>query len=108
MNSNLPNDADGDALRRLEENGSDLSRPMDIDFAVDVPSEYAGQRFASVVEPMGFTTFLSEYETRWTCNCTRTMIPTYDAIVASQDQLDEAGKPFGAKSDGWGTFGNSE
>ena len=33
-----PNDGDGDALRRVAER-SDMSKPMDIDFALDVPSK---------------------------------------------------------------------
>jgi hypothetical protein len=36
MSEHLPNDADGDALRRLRATGSDLSRDMEIDFAVDI------------------------------------------------------------------------
>ena len=38
----FPNDADGDALRRVAER-SDMSKPMDIDFAVDVPSKSSGE-----------------------------------------------------------------
>lgn len=38
----FPNDAAGDALRRVAER-SDMSKPMDIDFAVDVPSKRSGQ-----------------------------------------------------------------
>lgn len=106
MNDQLPDDADGGALRRLERDGSDLSQPMEIDFAVDVPDAQAGQRFASVAGTIGFETAISEHEGRWTCNCTRTMTPTYDAFIEMQAQLDRAGTPFGARSDGWGTFGN--
>lgn len=36
-----PNDADGDALRRVAGAGSDMSKPMDIDFAVAAPDEDA-------------------------------------------------------------------
>ncbi len=38
----FPDDADGDALRRVAER-SDMSKPMDIDFAVDVPSKRSGE-----------------------------------------------------------------
>jgi hypothetical protein len=33
-----PNDADGDALRRIANDGSDMSQPMEVDFTVDVGS----------------------------------------------------------------------
>jgi hypothetical protein len=49
MIDNLPNDSDGDALRRLIRTGSDLSKEMEIDFAVDVPDRNAGLAFATVV-----------------------------------------------------------
>jgi hypothetical protein len=42
MADSFPNDADGDALRRVAER-SDMSKPMDIDFAVDVPIRH-GER----------------------------------------------------------------
>ena len=37
MTDNLPHDADGDAVRRLIATGSDLTKEMEIDFAVDAP-----------------------------------------------------------------------
>jgi hypothetical protein len=48
MSEHLPNDADGDALRRLRATGSDFSREMEIDFAVDVPEQRTGMAFASI------------------------------------------------------------
>jgi hypothetical protein len=56
MIDNLPNDSDGDALRRLIKTGSDLSKEMEIDFAVAVPDRNAGLAFATVVQPLGFRT----------------------------------------------------
>lgn len=41
----FPNDADGDALRRVAER-SDMSKPMDIDFAVEVPNQARGEKMA--------------------------------------------------------------
>jgi hypothetical protein len=106
----LPNDSDGDALRRLISHGSDLSQPMKIDFAVAVPNEDAGKAVASRAESLGFRPDLYHNpETgAWTCYCSKTMIPTYDKIIAAQSELDELSQPFGGKSDGWGSFGNAE
>jgi hypothetical protein len=52
----FPNDADGDALRRVVDGGSDLSRPMTIDFTVDVPSDEAGQAVARAAQKIGYHT----------------------------------------------------
>jgi len=43
----------------------------------------------------------------WDCYCTKAMLPTYDGVVEAQRQLDELSRPFGGRSDGWGTWGNS-
>ena len=42
MADTFPNDADGDALRRVAER-SDMSQPMDIDFAINVPNQARGE-----------------------------------------------------------------
>ena len=42
----LPDDATGDALRRMIAGGSDLSEPMEIDFFVAIPHESAGNKVA--------------------------------------------------------------
>lgn len=108
MAINLPNDDDGNALRRLEAAGSDLTKEMDIDFAVDIPDQRVGLEFASIVEAKGFRTNVSHDEEldRWTCYCSRTMLPSYESIVSIQELLKELGEKFGARPDGWGTFGN--
>ncbi len=49
---------------------------------------------------------LDETDQRWTCYCAKRMIPTYEAIIAAQKELDELSAPFGGSSDGWGTPGN--
>jgi hypothetical protein len=106
----VPHDSDGDALRRLKADGSDLSRPMEIDFAVLIPDESAGVEYAAIVEPMGFRTDVS-YDTEtnsWTCYCTCEMAPAYSALIEVQSKLDSLARPLGGTIDGWGSFGNAE
>ena len=109
MQDNLPNDSDGDALRRLVADGSDLSQPMEIDFAVLVPDRDIGMAFAGVAAKEGFRTDIcfDDESRRWTCYCTRTMVPSYDAMIAVQNTLEDLGRPYAAKPDGWGSFGNA-
>jgi hypothetical protein len=49
-----PHDADGDALRRLAADGSDMSKPMEIDFAVAVPNEAVGSAIAEQARARGY------------------------------------------------------
>jgi hypothetical protein len=109
MSDNLPNDSDGNALQQLVSRGSDLSKPMEIDFAIDIPNREVGLAFATVAGPMGFRTDVDQDDETgdWTCYCSRTMVPSYDAMIEAQRLLEEIGRPFGAKPDGWGSFGNA-
>src|ERR1043166_3129020 len=86
---NVPNDADGDALRQLQSDGSDLSKPMKIDFAVSVPSAVIGNAVAQRAEPLGFITDVDyDAETEaWTCYCTKVVIPEYQPILGIQESL---------------------
>jgi hypothetical protein len=106
---NYPDDADGDALRRVASDGNDMSRPMDIDFAVAVPDESAAQRVAEVVAGHGYTPQVCEddEDESWTVLCTRRMLATYEGVLAAQRELDELSRPLDGFSDGWGTFGNT-
>jgi hypothetical protein len=107
MNS-LPNDANGDALRRLAADGSDLSRAMPLEFHVAAPSEKVGQQLAQA-QGSGFTTSVwRDDETgEWTCTCTKTMVPDHAEITRIEQQLDAIAQPVGGHADGWGTFGNA-
>jgi hypothetical protein len=109
MTSDLPNDSDGDALRRLVATGSDLTKEMEIDFAVDVPDRETGLEFAAAAGRIGFRTELDRDDDsgEWTCYCSRTMIPTYEAIIGAERILRQLGSRYNAKPDGWGTFGNA-
>jgi hypothetical protein len=41
-----PDEDDGDALRRVTEHGADMSRPMKIEFSIDVPDEERARSLA--------------------------------------------------------------
>ncbi|HEY3787713.1 MAG TPA: ribonuclease E inhibitor RraB, partial [Urbifossiella sp.] len=95
---------------RLIAIGSDLSKEMEIDFAVAVPNETIGNAFAATIEKMGLETSVEvdDEDGTWTCYCMCIMVPDYDAIIRIQRTLEEIGRPLNAKPDGWGTFGNTE
>ena len=110
MSGSYPNDADGDALRSAEESGADMSLPMVIDFAVDVPDEHTARRVAEIVAGHGFdpSIFEDDDSGSWSVYCSKSMLATYDGVVAVQAQLNELLGPYGGSCDGWGTFGNTQ
>jgi len=104
MSVTFPEDADGDALRRIASAGIDMSRPLEIDFFVAVPGREAGEAVARLAAHAGYRAELvrDEEDDAWDCYCTKRMIPTYEAVVAAQRELDELSHPFGGRADGWG------
>src|SRR4051794_21607915 len=105
----LPRDVDGDSIRRLVHEASDLAEPLSVDFFVAVPDEKAGRAVAEAAEGLGYRVTVERdgEDPTWTCYCAKTMLVTHEAVVAAQRQLDEIARPLGGKADGWGTFGNA-
>lgn len=108
--TSIPNDAIGDALRRIIAGGSDLTKPMEIDYFVAVPSDSAGNQVARMAQEQGFNTKVSQDDktSEWTCYCTKTFVPEYAEIVKIEQQLDTLAQPFGGYIDGFGSWGNSD
>jgi hypothetical protein len=109
MSTAYPQDADGDALRRVVDSGADMSRPMIIDFSVTVPDERTARHVAELVEAHGFDPSISENDgsASWSVHCSKSMLATYDGVVAVQAELEVLVTPHGGFCDGWGTFGNT-
>lgn len=103
-------DATREAFERIARDGSDLSRPLKMDFFVAVPHERAGRIMADRVADLGFDTSVErDSETGdWTCYCSKVLVPTYDTVVAIEAQLDSLARDIGGYADGFGTFGNAE
>ena len=108
--TSLPNDATGDALRRMVNSGSDLTKPMEMDFFVIVPSEAAGDQVARRAQKLGFATKVEPYndDGEWTCYCTKTIVPRYGKVVKIERALDAMARPFGGSVEGFGSYGNAD
>jgi len=105
----FPNDADGDSLRRIAEDGSDLTKPMFVDFQVAVPDRSSAEQLAVAAGNLGYRTKIYESAERallWTCECSTRMIGTYEAVISFQEELEDISRPLGGIPDGWRTFGN--
>jgi len=110
MSNSYPSDSDGDALRNAAESGADMSRPMVIDFSVEVRDESTARRVAELVEANGYDPSISEDDggRSWSVHCSKSMLATYEGVVTVQAELNELVKPHGASCNGWGTFGNNQ
>lgn len=106
MIKSLPDDGDGNALRRLLRDGSDFSKPHEIDFHIAVKTKEAGQAIGPLAAEEGFHAKLVKDDEGpdWTLWCTIDMRPDYDEIVRISDRLNELARPHGGSLDGWGTF----
>jgi hypothetical protein len=113
MTTDYPHDADGDALRRVAAGGGDMSTPMDIDFFVAASDEATAKVIADKAAELGYRTEICFDDDEclvdaWTCECTKAMVPTFQAIIVAQAELDAIARPLGAHTDGWGTSGGGE
>lgn len=98
-------------MRRFVDGGSDLSKPMTIDFQVAVPDEAAANELAEVAYKLGHRVKIyasPECSLPWTCECSTRMLASYDGVIAIQAELARLAKPFRGHPDGWGSFGNDE
>jgi regulator of RNase E activity RraB len=105
----IPNDETGEALRQFLKNGSDLTKPMEMDFFVAVPSEKTGKQVAAKANKLGCKVSVEQDgETGdWTCYCTKTLIPDYSEVVKIEKQLSSIAQPYGGYADGFGSYGNT-
>lgn len=104
-----PKDETWEALERIAAEGSDLDRPMKMDFFVAVPDEASGLVVASRARALGFDTSveLDDETQTWTCYCAKIIVPSYTTVVAIEAQLDSLAQDVGGYADGFGTFGNA-
>lgn len=104
----IPEDADGDAMRRVLASGSDPTLPMKVDFMIACPDVIAAGRIAELVDEMGYATAIKVYDEdrSVTCYCTKDMMLLYEDLISSQEDLDAVARQHDGFIDGWGTFGN--
>ena len=85
----------------------DLSKPMEIDFFVAVPSKKSGNIVAEKIRNMGFKINVEQDDEtgEWTCYCTKTLIPEYSEVVKIEKELTSIAQPYGGYADGFGSYG---
>jgi drug/metabolite transporter (DMT)-like permease len=103
-----PDDADGDALRRIASDGNDMRRPMPIDYHVAASTSAAAEAIREAARGIGYSTKVVEEVGGFTVWCTREMLATHDGVLACQAELHRIARPLGGHIDGWGTSGNAD
>ena len=103
-----PNDANGDALRRMAAEGDDLTRPRDIEFTVVFPNARSAKQFAEQMRTQGYEASHELSETvegfPWDVIVVKHMAPSHTEIGNFEALLQSEADPFGGHNDGWGSF----
>ncbi len=103
-----PNDDNGHALRRMEAQGDDLTRPRNIDFTVAFADASSAERFVEHFRALGHEVSVEHTETDqdfpWDVVVIQHMVPSYDGITNFEKQLQFVADGWGGHNDGWGCF----
>jgi Regulator of ribonuclease activity B len=101
-----PDDANGDVLRRMEEQGEDLSCPRNVEFTVVFPNESAAKQFADHFSTLGYAASVELTDTvensPWDVVVVKRMVLSHEEIGAFEKLLENAAVNLGGRNDGWG------
>jgi len=107
----FPDDANGDALRRLQRDGDDLTRARDIDFTVVFHDASAAEAFANHFRRLDHEASVEETHTKpelpWDVVIVNRMVPSHVGITEFENLLQSVATGFGGRNDGWGCFAES-
>lgn len=102
--TSIPDDENGDVLRRMREGGDALTKPRIIDFCFAFPAREQSLDFARMVSEREFEVCLSFYKERdiWQAIVKKFMVPEHGAIGQIEATLSERAALVGGEPDGWG------
>ena len=98
-------DADARTLKQLEEAGADLSKPHVVEFFLYFPSQRAAEAAAEEIRSLGYApeVGLPPDSASWLCFAQKQLVPSYEAIAATTEELTRVATNYGGVYDGWGT-----
>lgn len=104
----IPDDVNGDVLRRMQSKGDDLTKPRDIDFTIVFADEASANQFAEHFKNLGLDASVKFSEVEeglpWDVLVVKNMAPLHSAIGEFEDELELVATPLGGRNDGWGCF----
>ena len=107
----IPDDANGDVLRRMLAHGDDLSVPRVFDFEHLFSDQGSARTFAAAAEALGFSTKTHLYDeqpresgtpNQWNVTVNTLMPADHAAITAIESELGALANTMGGYADGWG------
>jgi len=102
--SDWPDDADGDALRRLEASGLDFSTPHHIDFNVDFERSPPPEAISALAARYGEVLLEGDDEGQPYLLFRVHAPPTYELVIRVQAEVSDLMEPFGGICDSWGVL----
>lgn len=102
----IPDDENGQVLKRMLEDGDDLSRERGIEFFHVFADEGRARAFAEAacaLPDLDVDPPESDDEGVWQVCAVRVMVPAHAAITALERELGELAETHGGFSDGWGS-----
>jgi len=108
----IPDDLNGDVLRRMRSGGDSLTLSREIDFSVIFPSKEGAIAFCEAVDrpDLKLSYRLSEVDDDcpWDVTVKKDMIPDHAKIAAMEGWLATHAEPLGGENDGWGCFNQED
>jgi|SRR5579884_1366199 len=107
-----PDDDNGNVLRRMAEQGKDLTEARDIDFVVVFEQASSAEQFAKHFRELGYkvsvedTSSFEDAEKEdnfpWDVIVVKHMVPTHEGITNFEDLLQSVADRWNGHNDGWG------
>ena len=97
-------DRDYKTIKALEEHGSDLSKPHDIDFFLDFDKFEQAAPIAQAMDKDGFKVKMFENgDGTYTIEAKKSIVPSLETMREITSQLNSLTERYGGNYDGWGT-----
>jgi hypothetical protein len=87
-----------------------MSQPMKIEFSIAVADIERARSLGERIAAFGYVPniYVDDATHSVSIYCAKTMLATYEGVVAAQSELNTLCEPFAALCDGWITAGNRQ
>jgi hypothetical protein len=101
----IPNDANGDVLRRMVAAGDDLSKARDVEFHFVFDEERKAKMFAKTIEvaSQARAEVTQDEQRGWSATVRTNFAPTHAKVSSLEAMLTQVAEKFEGKADGWGS-----
>ena len=103
---NYPDDETGQVLAEMDQAGIDLSQSHEVVFFHLFEQESQAQAMVEYIKEHSPSVKCNlhpdETPNVWDVDCTTVIIPSYEAVIEQEGQLEKIATQFSGYSDGWG------